>query len=432
MAGTDATATTKSVRTRTAIIDAALTLFRERGYDATTMRAIAAQAGVSVGNAYYYFASKEQLIQGFYDQAQVDHERAARPVLDHERDLGSRIVGVSDAWFTVMAPYRPLAGKFFKNVAAAGQPPQPLQRRVPAGAGRSHRDVAGGARGLGYPDPQAGRSPTPGDAVAVLHGRGAVLGLRPHTRRRRHPSGRPPQRSPAGTGHRPHPAAGRAGTARRPHRAGGCVDAGAHVLAIKDMAGLLRAPAARTPVTALRERFDLPVHLHNPTTPRAAAGHAARGDRRRRRCRRRGHRVDGRHRPRSRRSPRRSPRPTTPSGRRFDLDAVCALEPYWEATRRVDAPFESGLDAPTGRVYTHEIPGGQLSNLRRAGRRARAGREVRADRGHVRRRQRHPRQRRQGDPPPRWSVTSRCTSSRSARTRRSSRRTPRSSTSPTR
>src|ERR1044071_7899341 len=48
----------------------------------------------------------------------------------------------------------------------------------------------------------------------------------------------------------------------------------------------------------------------------------------------------------------------------LDLKAVCALEPYWEATRRVYAPFESGLDAPTGRVYTHEIPGGQLSNLR--------------------------------------------------------------------
>ncbi|MGA8210490.1 MAG: biotin/lipoyl-containing protein, partial [Nocardioidaceae bacterium] len=48
----------------------------------------------------------------------------------------------------------------------------------------------------------------------------------------------------------------------------------------------------------------------------------------------------------------------------LDLRAVCDLEPYWEATRRVYAPFESGLAAPTGRVYTHEIPGGQLSNLR--------------------------------------------------------------------
>ena len=48
----------------------------------------------------------------------------------------------------------------------------------------------------------------------------------------------------------------------------------------------------------------------------------------------------------------------------LSLAAVNALEPYWEAVRRVYAPFESGLPSPTGRVYRHEIPGGQLSNLR--------------------------------------------------------------------
>ena len=48
----------------------------------------------------------------------------------------------------------------------------------------------------------------------------------------------------------------------------------------------------------------------------------------------------------------------------LDLDAVMDLEPYWEAIRRLYGPFESGLAGPTGRVYTHEIPGGQLSNLR--------------------------------------------------------------------
>jgi pyruvate carboxylase len=46
------------------------------------------------------------------------------------------------------------------------------------------------------------------------------------------------------------------------------------------------------------------------------------------------------------------------------LESVSDLEPYWEAVRKVYAPFESGLPGPTGRVYKHEIPGGQLSNLR--------------------------------------------------------------------
>lgn len=117
---------TKSARTRSAIIDAALQLFRERGYDATTMRAIAAEAGVSVGNAYYYFDSKERLIQGFYDRAQVDHALAARSVLDNERDLTTRIIGVVEAWLATMDPYRPFAGKFFKNAAEPSSPLSPF------------------------------------------------------------------------------------------------------------------------------------------------------------------------------------------------------------------------------------------------------------------------------------------------------------------
>ena len=48
----------------------------------------------------------------------------------------------------------------------------------------------------------------------------------------------------------------------------------------------------------------------------------------------------------------------------LDLQAVSDLEPYWEAVRHLYRPFESGLPGPTGRVYHHEIPGGQLSNLR--------------------------------------------------------------------
>ena len=43
---------------------------------------------------------------------------------------------------------------------------------------------------------------------------------------------------------------------------------------------------------------------------------------------------------------------------------MCDLEPYWEIVRKIYAPFEAGLPGPTGRVYHHEIPGGQLSNLR--------------------------------------------------------------------
>ena len=51
---------------RQQILDAALKMFEESGYEKTTMRGIAERAGISLGSAYYYFKSKEQLIQGFY------------------------------------------------------------------------------------------------------------------------------------------------------------------------------------------------------------------------------------------------------------------------------------------------------------------------------------------------------------------------------
>jgi pyruvate carboxylase len=142
------------------------------------------------------------------------------------------------------------------------------------------------------------------------------------------------------------------------------VDAGAHVLAIKDMAGLLRPPAARTLVTALRERFDLPVHLHTHDTAGGQlatlvaaidAGVDA---------------VDGAVASMAGTTSQPSlsalvaATDHTERATGLDLQAVGDLEPYWEAVRKVYAPFESGLASPTGRVYHHEIPGGQLSNLR--------------------------------------------------------------------
>ncbi|MDI3314277.1 MAG: pyruvate carboxylase [Mycobacterium sp.] len=142
------------------------------------------------------------------------------------------------------------------------------------------------------------------------------------------------------------------------------VDAGAHVLGIKDMAGLLRADAAHRLVGALRSRFDLPVHVHTHDTPGGqlasyvAAWHAGADA------------VDGAAAPLAGTTSQPALSSIVAAAAHTEyhtglsLSAVCALEPYWEALRKVYAPFESGLPAPTGRVYRHEIPGGQLSNLR--------------------------------------------------------------------
>ncbi|MGV9837535.1 pyruvate carboxylase [Nocardia niigatensis] len=142
------------------------------------------------------------------------------------------------------------------------------------------------------------------------------------------------------------------------------VEAGAHVIGIKDMAGLLRAPAASTLVTALRREFDLPVHVHTHDTPGGQlatylAAWQAGADA-----------VDGASAPMAGTTSQPAlsaivaAAANSPHDTGLNLQNVCDLEPYWEALRKVYAPFESGLPGPTGRVYHHEIPGGQLSNLR--------------------------------------------------------------------
>ncbi len=142
------------------------------------------------------------------------------------------------------------------------------------------------------------------------------------------------------------------------------VGAGAHVLAVKDMAGLLRPAAADRLVRALRSRFDTPVHLHTHDTTggqlatllaACAAGVDA---------------VDAAMAPMSggtsqpNLSALVAATDHTERSTGLSLAALSALEPYWEAVRDLYEPFEAGLRAPTGTVYRHEIPGGQLTNLR--------------------------------------------------------------------
>ena len=80
----------KSEQTRQLVADVALKMFREIGFEKTTMRAIAQEAGVSVGNAYYYFASKDELVQELYIQVQDEHAVVAAQALEalHEFDGG--------------------------------------------------------------------------------------------------------------------------------------------------------------------------------------------------------------------------------------------------------------------------------------------------------------------------------------------------------
>ena len=120
------TTSSKGEQTRATIIDAALSLFEENGYEASTMRAIASRAGVSVGNAYYYFDSKESLIQGFYDRAATQHERRATAELDGVSDLDERARITLGAWVDEMAGFHEFAGVFLRTASDPSSPMSPF------------------------------------------------------------------------------------------------------------------------------------------------------------------------------------------------------------------------------------------------------------------------------------------------------------------
>jgi AcrR family transcriptional regulator len=121
----------KGERTKERIVAAALELFRERGYDATTMRMVADAAGVSLGNAYYYFASKDQLLQAFYREVHEAHVAAARPALAGQRTLRDRLLAVLRAKLDVIEPYHRFSALMFRTAA---DPASPLNPFHPAGA----------------------------------------------------------------------------------------------------------------------------------------------------------------------------------------------------------------------------------------------------------------------------------------------------------
>lgn len=147
-------------------------------------------------------------------------------------------------------------------------------------------------------------------------------------------------------------------------KAAECAEAGAHILAIKDMAGLLKPQQAGELVEALREASGLPIHLHthdtsgNGVAMLLAAAQAGVDI------------VDGAIASMSglTSQPSLDAVVASMSGdeRAPDLDPMelQELSDYWEAVRTWYGHFESGLRASTADVYRHEIPGGQYSNLK--------------------------------------------------------------------
>ena len=125
------TKTAKGEQTKALILTTALEMLHERGYEQTTMRAIAQKAGLSLGNAYHYFGSKDHLIQAFYHRLHEDHLRASLPALQKESSLKGRLLSVMRLKIDTLEPHHEFAGVLFQTAA---NPHSPLNPFAPASA----------------------------------------------------------------------------------------------------------------------------------------------------------------------------------------------------------------------------------------------------------------------------------------------------------
>jgi AcrR family transcriptional regulator len=116
----------KSEETREKILDAALALFREKGFHEATMRQIAEQAGVATGLAYHYFRSKDDMVMAFYDRAKEDLLPRLEEVHDRHKKLPERLCALIQAKFEYFTPNRRFLGALMSHAADPQNPLSPF------------------------------------------------------------------------------------------------------------------------------------------------------------------------------------------------------------------------------------------------------------------------------------------------------------------
>jgi AcrR family transcriptional regulator len=106
--------TTKGEQTRELIFKTALELFREQGFDASTMQEVAVRAGVAKGAAYYYFPSKDAIVQAYYEVVQAEQERICEEAYARSRDVKTRLNIAMQSKFDLAENDRQLLGIVFR------------------------------------------------------------------------------------------------------------------------------------------------------------------------------------------------------------------------------------------------------------------------------------------------------------------------------
>ena len=126
----------KSEATRARILESALAIFRERGFEKSTMREIAKAAGVAVGAAYYYFDSKDAIVMAFYQRAQMDMAPSLDTILSEAKTLEARLRGIIAYKFEYFSPNRALLGALSAHVDPT-HALSPSVRKQPPSASRT-------------------------------------------------------------------------------------------------------------------------------------------------------------------------------------------------------------------------------------------------------------------------------------------------------
>jgi AcrR family transcriptional regulator len=118
--------TQRAEETRRKIYEAAMELFREKGFEETTMRDIAAKAGVALGGAYYYYSSKDAIVLAFYAEMQQDSNKPILQSLAGKKKLRERILCVLDRRLELLAPNRKFCAALFRHAPDSTDPLSPF------------------------------------------------------------------------------------------------------------------------------------------------------------------------------------------------------------------------------------------------------------------------------------------------------------------
>lgn len=130
----------KSEQTKALVRETALAMFRSKGFAKTTMRAIATEAGVSLGSAYYYFASKDELVLELYRESVTEQRAAASKALQNASGLAERLKAALHAGIDALTPYHDFGGAFIGSALPPGSVVNPF--------GEGSREVRESAVGI--------------------------------------------------------------------------------------------------------------------------------------------------------------------------------------------------------------------------------------------------------------------------------------------